>query len=209
MSWIWGHWETFLRHGRSTATAKPPSRAGPEGRGRPAFACPQPGCYTSPHAETLSRRAPGGGCRPAARSGTTPYPAAGRPAIRLYTAFTDRPKHLDPAQSYTERTKSPSPPRSTSRRCSTTTSSGPTLIPTTVEGARAPLLRRPGPELPADAPVEAVAESVYELRLRPRHPLSAASRLRRRCGGRPVTWAGRRRRAPVPSADFPRPGAAS
>ena len=31
-----------------------------------------------------------------------PYPAAERGANVLYTAFTERPKHLDPAQSYTE-----------------------------------------------------------------------------------------------------------
>jgi hypothetical protein len=31
-----------------------------------------------------------------------PYPAADAGGNVLYTAFTDRPKHLDPAQSYTE-----------------------------------------------------------------------------------------------------------
>jgi ABC-type oligopeptide transport system substrate-binding subunit len=31
-----------------------------------------------------------------------PYPAADAGRNILYTAFTDRPKHLDPAQSYTE-----------------------------------------------------------------------------------------------------------
>ncbi len=31
-----------------------------------------------------------------------PYPAADGGRNILYSAFTDRPKHLDPAQSYTE-----------------------------------------------------------------------------------------------------------
>ena len=31
-----------------------------------------------------------------------PYPAADAESSVLYAAFTDRPKHLDPAQSYTE-----------------------------------------------------------------------------------------------------------
>ncbi|MBL8420930.1 MAG: peptide ABC transporter substrate-binding protein, partial [Dechloromonas sp.] len=31
-----------------------------------------------------------------------PYPAADAESNILYAAFTDRPKHLDPAQSYTE-----------------------------------------------------------------------------------------------------------
>jgi oligopeptide transport system substrate-binding protein len=31
-----------------------------------------------------------------------PYPAADRGRNILYTAFTDRPKHLDPVQSYSE-----------------------------------------------------------------------------------------------------------
>ena len=31
-----------------------------------------------------------------------PYPGADRNANTLYSAFTDRPKHLDPVQSYAE-----------------------------------------------------------------------------------------------------------
>ncbi|HTJ96968.1 MAG TPA: peptide ABC transporter substrate-binding protein, partial [Rhodocyclaceae bacterium] len=31
-----------------------------------------------------------------------PYPASERKANTLYTAFTDRPKHLDPTQAYAE-----------------------------------------------------------------------------------------------------------
>jgi oligopeptide transport system substrate-binding protein len=38
----------------------------------------------------------------AARRGTTPIRRADAGRNILYTAFTDRPKHLDPAQSYTE-----------------------------------------------------------------------------------------------------------
>ena len=40
-----------------------------------------------------------GGC---GEAWNDPYPASDRGAIVLYTAFTERPKHLDPVQSYTE-----------------------------------------------------------------------------------------------------------
>lgn len=100
-----------------------------------------------------------------------PYPdasasAAGRNV--LYTAFTDRPKHLDPAQSYTE-----------DEHIFTAQIYEPplqyhylqrpyTLVPATVEAV--PVARfydAKGRLLPADAPAEAIAESVYELKLKP------------------------------------------
>ena len=102
------------------------------------------------------------------QSWNDPYPVADAGRNILYTAFTDRPKHLDPAQSYTE-----------------------DEIAFTAQVYEPPLqyhyLKRPyeliastlvqvpvprfyaanGRELPADAPVEQIAESVYELKLKP------------------------------------------
>jgi oligopeptide transport system substrate-binding protein len=86
----------------------------------------------------------------------------------LYTAFTDRPKHLDPAQSYAEdeatfTAQIYEPPLQyhyLKRPYE--------LIPLTVE--RVPVPRfydAGGRELPQDAPAERIAESVYELKLKP------------------------------------------
>ncbi|NTV72336.1 MAG: ABC transporter substrate-binding protein [Azonexaceae bacterium] len=97
-----------------------------------------------------------------------PYPAADAGRNVLYSAFTDRPKHLDPAQSYTEdeitfTAQIYEPPLQyhyLKRPYE--------LIPSTVE--RVPVPRfydANGRELPDDAPVERIAESVYELKLKP------------------------------------------
>jgi oligopeptide transport system substrate-binding protein len=38
----------------------------------------------------------------ACEGGNNPYPSAAASNATLYTAFTERPKHLDPAQAYSE-----------------------------------------------------------------------------------------------------------
>lgn len=98
----------------------------------------------------------------------SPYPAAEAGRDILYTAFTDRPKHLDPAQSYTEdeaafTAQIYEPPLQYHylRRPYE-------LIPATVEAVPHPrYLAADGSRLPDDAAAGLVAESVYELRLRP------------------------------------------
>ncbi len=86
----------------------------------------------------------------------------------LYSAFTDRPKHLDPAQSYTEdeitfTAQIYEPPLQyhyLKRPYE--------LIPTTVQTLPHPrYFSADGKALPDDAPAEVIAESVYELKLRP------------------------------------------
>ena len=105
------------------------------------------------------------GCGPAWND---PYPAADAGRNILYTAFTDRPKHLDPAQSYTEdeitfTAQIYEPPLQyhyLKRPYE--------LIPATVEQVPVPrFYDAAGRELPHDAPVERIAESVYELKLKP------------------------------------------
>ncbi|MBS1191806.1 MAG: extracellular solute-binding protein, family 5 [Rhodocyclaceae bacterium] len=97
-----------------------------------------------------------------------PYPAADAGKNILYTAFTDRPKHLDPAQSYTEdeitfTAQIYEPPLQYHYLKRPYT-----LIPATVEKVPEPrFYDAQGRQLPADAPVEAIAESVYELKLKP------------------------------------------
>ncbi len=97
-----------------------------------------------------------------------PYASADAGRNILYTAFTERPKHLDPAQSYTEdeitfTAQIYEPPLQyhyLKRPYE--------LIPATIE--QVPVARyfdAAGRELPADAPVERIAESVYELKLKP------------------------------------------
>src|SRR5574343_16649 len=97
-----------------------------------------------------------------------PYPAADAGRNILYTAFTDRPKHLDPAQSYAE-----------DEAAFTAQIYEPPLqyhylkrpyqlVPSTVEAVPVPrYLDAQGRELPHDAPAERIAESVYELKLKP------------------------------------------
>ena len=96
-----------------------------------------------------------------------PYPAADAGRNILYTAFTDRPKHLDPAQSYTEdeitfTAQIYEPPLQyhyLKRPYE--------LIPATVEQVPVPhFYDAAGRELPQDAPVDRIAESVYELKLK-------------------------------------------
>lgn len=97
-----------------------------------------------------------------------PYPAREAGRDILYTAFTERPKHLDPAQSYTEdeatftgQIYEPPLQYHYLRRPYT-------LVPATVEAVPVPrYVDAAGKALPADAPVERIAESIYELRLKP------------------------------------------
>ena len=97
-----------------------------------------------------------------------PYPAADAEHNVLYAAFTDRPKHLDPAQSYTEdeitftgQIYEPPLQYHYLKRPYT-------LIPATLEQVPQPrFFDAQGRELAADAPLDAIAESVYELRLKP------------------------------------------
>ncbi|MFZ2974210.1 MAG: ABC transporter substrate-binding protein [Ferribacterium limneticum] len=97
-----------------------------------------------------------------------PYPVADAGRNILYTAFTDRPKHLDPAQSYAEDEvtftgqiyEPPLQYHYLKRPYE--------LIPSTVEQVPVPrFYDAAGRELPHDAPVERIAESVYELKLKP------------------------------------------
>ncbi|MGB5010247.1 MAG: ABC transporter substrate-binding protein [Candidatus Dechloromonas phosphoritropha] len=96
-----------------------------------------------------------------------PYPAANAEQNTLYAAFTDRPKHLDPAQSYTEDEltftgqiyEPPLQYHYLKRPYE--------LIQATLEGIPHPrFLDDQGRELSADAPLESIAESVYELKLK-------------------------------------------
>lgn len=97
-----------------------------------------------------------------------PYPQRETGANILYTAFTERPKHLDPAQSYTEdevtfTAQIYQPPLQYHYLKRPYT-----LIPATVERVPEPeLYDARGRRLAADAPAEQVAESVYELKLKP------------------------------------------
>ncbi len=105
------------------------------------------------------------GCGPAWND---PYPASEAGGNILYAAFTDRPKHLDPAQSYTEdeitfTAQIYEPPLQyhyLKRPYE--------LIPATLEQVPTPrFLDAQGRELAQDAPSEQIAESVYELKLKP------------------------------------------
>jgi ABC-type transport system substrate-binding protein len=96
-----------------------------------------------------------------------PYPASAAGRNILYTAFTDRPKHLDPAQSYSEdeitftaQIYEPALQYHYLKRPYQ-------LIPSTVEQVpQARYFDAQGKELPADSPAEAIAESLYELKLK-------------------------------------------
>ncbi len=136
-----------------------------------------------------------------------PYPAADAGRNVLYSAFTERPKHLDPAQSYTEdeitftaQIYEPALQYHYLKRPYT-------LIPTTVEAVPLPrFLDAQGRDLPADAPAEAIAESVYELKLRPGiryqpHPAFAEDE-----AGQPVYLGGGIADGRQSVADFPRTG---
>ena len=97
-----------------------------------------------------------------------PYrPEAARANV-LYSAFSERPKHLDPARSYSSNEYAfigqiYEPPLSYHYLKRPYT-----LIPNTAEALpRVTLLDANGRPLPEDAPAERVAESVYEIRIRP------------------------------------------
>jgi len=136
-----------------------------------------------------------------------PYPAADSGRNILYTAFTDRPKHLDPAQSYTEdeiafTAQIYEPPLQyhyLKRPYE--------LIPSTVEQVPVPrFYDAAGHELPHDAPVERIAESVYELKLKPgirfqTHPAFAVD-----AKGKPEILTRNEISARQTIADFPKVG---
>lgn len=97
-----------------------------------------------------------------------PYPPGERGRNILYSAFTERPKHLDPARSFTEdgslfTAQIYEPPLQyhyLKRPYA--------LIPGTAEAVPEPeYYDAAGKRLPADAPPEAIHRSVYEIRIRP------------------------------------------
>jgi ABC-type transport system substrate-binding protein len=116
-----------------------------------------------------------------------PYPANERGKNILYSAFTERPKHLDPVQSYSEDESTftaqiyepPLQYHYLKRPY--------TLIPATAAAVPVPVFYDAnGQVLAHDAPAEAIAYSVYEIRLRPGiryqpHPAFALD-----AGGQPV-----------------------
>ena len=97
-----------------------------------------------------------------------PYPASEQGRNIMYSAFTDRPKHLDPVQSYSEdeatflyQIYEPPLQYHYLKRPYT-------LVPGSA--AAMPEVRRydaAGRELPESAPASQVAKSVYEIRIRP------------------------------------------
>ncbi|MBT9540277.1 ABC transporter substrate-binding protein [Thiobacillus sp.] len=98
----------------------------------------------------------------------SPYPGTAKQANAVYSAFSERPKHLDPARSYSENEveftgqiyEPPLQYHFLKRPY--------TLIPLTAEAVPKPrFYDAAGKPLPDDAPSAAIAESVYEIRLRP------------------------------------------
>ena len=97
-----------------------------------------------------------------------PYPVSERGKNILYSAFTERPKHLDPVQSYSEdestftaQVYEPPLQYHYLKRPYT-------LIPATAETVPVPrYYDAKRQELPADAPAESIVHSVYEIRIRP------------------------------------------
>ncbi len=98
----------------------------------------------------------------------SPYPERDRGRNILYSAFSERPKHLDPAQSYSENeaiftAQIYEPPLQYHyfKRPYT-------LVPATAEEVPRPqLFDAAGRRLPDDAPDAEVAYSLYEIRIRP------------------------------------------
>ena len=97
-----------------------------------------------------------------------PYPAEERGKNILYSAFTERPKHLDPAQSYTEDESTftaqiyepPLQYHYLKRPY--------VLIPATAESVPVPAyFDASGRRLPQDAPAAQIAHSEYDIRIRP------------------------------------------
>ncbi len=102
------------------------------------------------------------------RTWNDPYPAADRDSNILYSSFEERPKHLDPARSYasneaefTAQIYEPPLQYHYLKRPYT-------LIPlTAVQMPTVTYYDAAGRPLPATAPVSAIAESVYEIHIRP------------------------------------------
>ncbi|MBW8371779.1 MAG: ABC transporter substrate-binding protein [Thiobacillus sp.] len=101
-------------------------------------------------------------------SWNNPYPGSPSDVSVLYSAFSERPKHLDPARSYSENEveftgqiyEPPLQYHFLKRPY--------TLIPLTAEAVPTPrYLDAVGKVLPDDAPAAAIAESVYDIRIRP------------------------------------------
>ena len=101
-------------------------------------------------------------------SWNNPYPGSPSDASVLYSAFSERPKHLDPARSYSENEaeftgqiyEPPLQYHFLKRPY--------TLVPLTAETVPTPrYLDAVGNVLPDDAPAAAIAESVYDIRIRP------------------------------------------
>jgi ABC-type transport system substrate-binding protein len=97
-----------------------------------------------------------------------PYPGAEQSKSILYAAFAERPKHLDPARSYSSNEiaftgqiyEPPLQYHYLKRPYE--------LVPLTAESVPAArFYDKAGSELPADAPAEQIAESLYEIRIRP------------------------------------------
>ncbi|MCK9983774.1 MAG: hypothetical protein AzoDbin1_00246 [Azoarcus sp.] len=115
-----------------------------------------------------------------------PYPAAEQGRNIMYSAFTDRPKHLDPVQSYSEdeatflyQIYEPPLQYHYLKRPYT-------LVPGSA--AAMPVVRRydeAGRELPETAPATQVAKSVYEIRIRPGIFYQPHPALARRADGTP------------------------
>ena len=106
-----------------------------------------------------------GGC---AEPWNNPYPAREARANIYYTDFQERPKHLDPARSYSSNEyaiianvyEPPLQYHYLKRPYA--------LVPLTAEAVPRPRLHDArGRRLPGDAPAAQVAESVYEIRIRP------------------------------------------
>ncbi|MES1982655.1 MAG: ABC transporter substrate-binding protein [Pseudomonadota bacterium] len=97
-----------------------------------------------------------------------PYPAAEQGQPIFYTAFTERPKHLDPAQAYSENeydflSQIYQPPLQYHYLKRPYT-----LVPQAAgEMPQVSYLDKNNQALPGDAPAEQVAFSVYEIHLRP------------------------------------------
>ncbi|MBW8457500.1 MAG: ABC transporter substrate-binding protein [Thiobacillus sp.] len=97
-----------------------------------------------------------------------PYPGSKADANVLYSAFSERPKHLDPARSYsaneaefTGQIYEPPLQYHFLKRPYT-------LVPLTAEAVPRPrYFDAAGKALPDDAPAASIAESAYEIRIRP------------------------------------------
>ncbi len=97
-----------------------------------------------------------------------PYPASDEFSNILYTAFSERPKHLDPVRSYSSNeyeliSQIYEPPLQYHYLLRPYT-----LIPATVRSMpRVTFLDTAGNELPQDAPPDRIAESIYDITIKP------------------------------------------